>query len=76
LAEVIKEYGTPRGALVSKTTKEIEARVPAAKQVSPEAAVKDILGKNWSEIKDGKPVLSDEEFAKAAGELMRKTQNR
>lgn len=73
LAEVIKEYGTPRGALVSKTTKDIESRTPEAKVVSTEAFVKETLGKNWGEVKDGKPVLSDDEFAKAAAQMMRKT---
>lgn len=76
LAEVIKEYGTPRGALVKNTTKEIESRIPEARQVSPEARVKELMGQNWSELKDGKPVLSDDEFARAAGEIMRKSQGR
>lgn len=73
LALVIKEYGTPRGALVAKTTKEIEARVPEAKQVSPAERAKGILETNWAELKDGKPVHSDDEFAKNLGALLKAT---
>jgi len=73
LAEVLKVYGTHRGALVQKTTKEIEARVPEAKAISKEAAVKGIMEKDWSGFKDGKPVMSDDDFASAAAELLRRT---
>jgi small-conductance mechanosensitive channel len=75
LADVIKEYGTPRGALVAQTTKDIEARIPEAKQVSPEDAVKGILSKNWGETsEEGEAVHSDADFSAEMADLMRKVQ--
>jgi hypothetical protein len=72
-AVVLKEYKTPRGALVAQTTKEIEARVPDAKIVSPEDKVKGILEKDWDKLEDGKPALSDDDFTNNVAELLRAT---
>jgi hypothetical protein len=72
-AVVLKEYKTPRGALVAQTTKEIEARVPDAKIVSPEDKVKGILEKDWDKLEDGKPTLSDDDFTNNVAELLRAT---
>lgn len=77
LAELIKSYGTPRGALVSRTKDEITKSIPeAARPKSPEDRVKGILDVNWAETKEGKPVHSDEEWAKAAAEVLRATRGR
>jgi hypothetical protein len=76
LAEVIRKYGTPRGAIAAKTTEEIESRVPEAKIVSDEDKVKDILDKNWAELdKDGKPLMSQEDFDAGMADLLRATRN-
>jgi hypothetical protein len=73
-AAVIKEYGTPRGALVKKTTEEIEARVPEAKIVSPEDKVKELLAKEWgARDEDGAAVHSEAEFNAGLAEMIRKT---
>jgi len=73
-AEVIKEYGTPRGALVAKTTKEIEDRIPEAKIVSDEDAVKGLLEKDWAETaEDGSTVHSEDDFVQGMAELLRRT---
>ena len=73
-ADAIKEYGTPRGALVAKTTKEIESRIPEAKQASSETTVKDLLAKDWAATnEDGKAEISDDEFNKGMAALMRAT---
>ncbi len=74
LANVIKEYGTPKGALVAKTTKDIEARVPEARQVSDDDAIKAILSKDFGAMEDGKAVVSEADFTKDMAELMRVTQ--
>jgi hypothetical protein len=77
LAETIRQYGKPRGALVAETTKEIESRIPEAKLVSPEDTVKGLLEKNWAETnEEGKVVHSDEAFADGMAELLRKTSGR
>ena len=74
LADVIKEYGTPRGALVAKTTKEIESRIPEAKMVSDEDAVKGLLEKDWAKAdKEGKAEISDADFTAGMAELLRRT---
>lgn len=75
LADVIKEYGTPRGALVAKTTKDIESRIPEAKQLSPQDAIKGLLEKDWAATdEDGKATVSDDEFSRGMAEMLRKTQ--
>ena len=74
-AKVIKEYGTPRGALVAQTTKEIEARIPESKLISNEDALKALTEKDWSETdKDGKAVVSDDDFNRGLSEMMRRIQ--
>ncbi len=75
LAAVIKEYGTPRGALVAQTTKEIESRIPESKLLSNEDALKALTDRDWSETdKDGKAVVSDDDFNKGLSEMMRRVQ--
>jgi hypothetical protein len=74
LAEVIKEYGTPRGALVAKTTEEIESRIPEARIVSPEDAIKGLLETDWAATDDdGKAAISDDDFSRGMADLLRKT---
>lgn len=76
-AEVIREYKTPKGALVANTTKEIESRVPEARVVSPEDAIKNLLERDWAERDgDGNAVISEDEFNKGLAEMIRKTQGR
>ena len=76
LAEVIREYGTPKGAIAAKTTEEIESRIPEAKVLSPEDKVKSILEKNWAEVdKDGTPLMSESDFNNGMAELLRATRN-
>jgi hypothetical protein len=71
---VIKEYGTPRGALVAKTTEEIESRIPEARNVSPEDAIKGLLEKDWAATdEDGKALMSDDDFSRGMADLLRKT---
>ncbi len=73
LADVIKEYGTPRGALVAKTTEEIESRNPELKVVSPEDKIDNLMKTDWAEVKDGKAVISDDDFNAGLAQLMRET---
>lgn len=74
LADVIKEYGTPRGALVAQTTKEIESRIPEAKLTSPEDTLKLLTEKDWAETsEDGKAVVSDDDFNAGIAEMLRVT---
>jgi cell division ATPase FtsA len=76
LADVIKEYGTPRGALVAKTTKDIESRVPEAKLVSDEDAIKGLMEKDWAATDEGgKALMSDEDFSKGMADLLRRTKS-
>jgi len=76
-AAVIKEYGTPKGALVTRTTKEVESRIPETKRASSEDVVKGLLEKDWAEKdSDGKFVHSDEEFTGGLTELLRKVHGR
>lgn len=73
-ADVIKEYGTPRGALVAKTTAEIESRNPELKIVSPEDKINNLMSTNWAELdKDGGAVKSDDDFNAGLAQLMRET---
>lgn len=74
LAVVIKKYSTPKGAIAAQTTKEIEERNPEVKVVSQEDAVQGILDKGWAELdKEGKPLMSEDNFASGMAELLRKT---
>ena len=74
LAKVIKGYGTPQGTLVQKTTKEIESRIPGSKLISNEDALKSLTEKNWAETdKDGKAVVSDDDFNRGLSEMLRRT---
>ena len=74
LASVIKEYGTPRGALVAQTTKEIESRIPGSKLVNSEDRIKELTEKDWAETdKDGKALTSDDAFNAGIAEMLRRT---
>ncbi len=74
LSDVIKEYGTPRGALVAKTTKEVESRLPETKLVSDDDAIKGLMEKDWAETdKEGKAVHSEADFNQGLAELLRRT---
>lgn len=73
-AAVIKEYGTPRGAIVANTTKEIESRIPEARATSDEEVVKGLIDKDWAERdKDGNLVCSEDDFVDGLAELYRRT---
>lgn len=74
LANVIRDYGIPRGALVNKAVEETKSKIPNASILSDEETVKGILEKKWSETDDkGQPVLSEEEFKKGMAEVIRRT---
>ena len=75
LADVIKDYGTPQGALMARTKEEVTKSIPeASRPVDPATAVKSILDTDWAAFNDeGKPVQSDTDFTKAMANLMRKT---
>lgn len=73
LAGLIKDYGTPRGALVSKTKQEVMKDVPESTRTTNEAFEKDVKSKNWGEMKDGKFTQNDADFASAVGELLRRS---
>lgn len=75
-AEVIKEYGTPRGALVDKVTEDVKSKFPKAQTVSNDDAVKQLMDKNWAETnEDGKAVVSDDDFTRGMAELLRRTRD-
>jgi len=77
LAELIRSYGKPRGALVSETKDETLKSIPEDKRPkSAEERVKGILETDWAAVKDGKPIHSDEDWAKAAAEVVRATRGR
>ncbi len=74
LATIIKEYGTPQGALVAQTTKEIESRIPESKLISSEDRIKELTEKNWAELDgDGKAVASEDDFNAGIAEMLRRT---
>jgi hypothetical protein len=74
LAEVIKGYGIPRGALVANTTKEIEDRVPEARIVSAEDTIKSLTDKDWAETDDKDNLVhSEADFSAGLAEMLRKT---
>jgi hypothetical protein len=73
LAGLIKDYGTPRGALVSKTKQEMMKDVPESARTTNEAFDKEVKSKNWGEMKEGKFAQSDADFASAVGELLRRS---
>lgn len=76
-ARTIKEYGTPRGALVANTTQEIESRIPEAKLTSSEDKIQSLLDTDWAETNDeGKAVQSDDDFAAGVAEMLRQTNSR
>lgn len=72
--EVIKEYGTPRGALVANTTKEIESRIPETKLTSNDDAIKDLMEQDWAKTDDkGNAEISDADFTAGMAEMLRRT---
>jgi len=73
LAGLIKDYGIPRGALVNKTKQEVMKDVPESSRTTNEAFEKDVKSKNWGEMKDGKFVQNEADFASAVGELLRRS---
>jgi len=73
LATLIKDYGTPRGALVSKTKQEVMKDVPESSRLTNETFEKDVKSKNWGEMKEGKFVQSEADFSSAVGELLRRS---
>jgi hypothetical protein len=74
LAAVIKEYGTPQGALVAQTTKEIESRIPESKLVSNEDRIAELTETDWAaRNEDGNAVISDDEFNNGIAEMLRRT---
>lgn len=74
LADVIREYGTPRGALVAKTTAEIESRNPEFKIESTEDKIANLMNTDWAARgEDGKAVISDDDFNAGLAALMRET---
>lgn len=76
LAQLIKDYGAPSGAIAKQTRDEVLKSVPAAAaaQQSPEQRVQGILGRNWSETGEkGAVVHSDADFAKSMADLIRVT---
>jgi hypothetical protein len=72
LAGLIKDYGTPRGALVSNTKQEMMKNVPESVTKSNDDYRKEVEAKSWGEMKDGKFTASDADFSAAVGELLRR----
>jgi len=74
LATIIKEYGTPQGALVAKTTKEIESRIPASKLVSNADRIQELTERDWAATgEDGKALASEDDFNSGIAEMLRRT---
>ncbi len=71
LEETLKDYGDPTGRLVTSTKAELEKATEAPSEAAAEPSIEDrmgkYLGKNFAEVKDGKLVMSDEEFSKTIG---------
>ncbi len=74
--ELSKSYGTPQGAVVATTRKEVESEIsPEAleQRLSPEDMVKGIVEKDWAASEEGKIVHSDDEFSADMAKLLRAT---
>jgi hypothetical protein len=72
-AQLIKNYGTPRGALIRQVQQEVERDTPEA-NASPEEMVDSVLETDWSaRDEDGKAEHSDDDFTKMMAEVIRKT---
>jgi hypothetical protein len=72
--ELIKEYGTPQGAVAQRAKDEISKDLPEEVRGTrtPEAVAKSIIDKEWSKTDDkGKPVISDDEFTADMAKLLR-----
>jgi hypothetical protein len=70
LQETLDWYGEPRGVVkVSETEELTEAGEPVEKPPTPEEEIAELTKIDWSELKDGKPVHSDEEFSKVAARI-------
>jgi hypothetical protein len=75
-SELIKDYGSPQGAVVKKTRTEVESEIPKEAldaKLSPEDAVKSALDKDWGAIDEDKFVHSDDEFANDLAKVLRAT---
>lgn len=74
-AGLIKEYGTPNGAIANQVRDEVTQSIPEeARPSTPEDVVEGVMGKNWSETtEDGNPALGDDEFAADVAKLLRAT---
>lgn len=75
-AELIKSYGTPQGAVVAETRKEVESEIsPEAleQRLSPEDMVKGIVETDWAAQEEGKVTHSDDEFSANMAKLLRAT---
>lgn len=75
--EVLDLYGVPRGALVKQVSSKIKENLPEPKiEDDPEAFLEAVQSTDWGKLdKDGKPVVSDEEFSKVMAEVLRKSRN-
>lgn len=72
-------YGTPRGAYIDPNSVEFVDETQTA-EPDPVEELRALVGKNWGEVKSSdtkkgifEPTFSDEEFAAAAGEAMRRS---
>lgn len=76
-AELIKDYGTPVGAIEQRVRDEVTQQIPEeARPSTPEDVVKSVLDKSWSATdEDGKAVHGDDEFARDVAKLMRATRS-
>jgi len=72
-AQLIRDYGTPRGALVSNAQQEAEQDQPEA-AASAEDVVNAVMETDWSaRDDDGNIEHSDADFAKTMADVIRKT---
>lgn len=70
LQNALKVYGAPKGAVAREVAKEVEIQKP--KEPTIEERIAAIKAKEFSKLDDkGNPLMSDEEFIKDAGQLLR-----
>lgn len=77
LQAIIDNYGTPRGALVSREELEElknETAIQQPKEDDPREALSTLMGKDWSKVKESDkfdPELSDDEFSRGLAQAIR-----
>jgi hypothetical protein len=74
-ADLIRSYGVPQGALEQRVRENVTQEIPEeARPSTPEDVVKGVLEKDWTGTdEDGKPTLTDDQFAADMATILRKT---